>query len=135
MVSRKIVLKFPATLVDRPVVCNLARRFDLEFSILRASVTPSEEGLLVLELRGSENACREGVTYLEELGIDTRNLSQDITRNETRCTSCGACVGVCPSGALALERATMEVIFRNEKCVACEMCIRACPVRAMQLQF
>jgi len=129
------VLKFPAILVDRPVVCNLARRYDLEFSILRASVSPKEEGLLVLEIRGTEAACRDGIAYLGEVGVDTQDLSQDITRNETRCTDCGACVGVCPSGALAMERSTMEVMFRNEKCVACELCIRACPVRAMQLIF
>ena len=48
--TKKIVLRFPQNLVDQPIICRLVKDFDLEFNILRASVTPEEEGLLVLEL-------------------------------------------------------------------------------------
>ena len=135
MVARRIVLKFPPSLVDCPIVCNLTRRYDLEFSILRASVTPREEGLLVLEVRGPESACQDGMDYLAEVGVHVQPLSQDILRNDSRCTHCGACVGVCPSGALVLDNGTMEVAFHNDRCIACEFCVRACPVRAMELHF
>ena len=135
MVSRRIVLRFPPRLVDQPIVCNLTRRYDLVFNILRASVTPNEEGLLVLEIRGEEESCRGGVAYLENVGVRVQPLSQDIVRNESRCTHCGACVGVCPSGALSLDVDTMKVLFDNEKCIACEFCVRACPPRAMEVHF
>lgn len=135
MVAQKIVLKYPLSLVDRPIVCQLARQYDLEFNILRASFGPSEEGLLVLEIKGTESACRAGLKYLTEMGLDVQPLSRDILRNEARCTDCGACVSVCPSGALVMDRRTMEVVFENDKCIACELCIRACPIRAMDLHF
>jgi len=89
----------------------------------------------VLEIRGPQEACREGIAWLAETGVTVQPLSQDIVRNESRCTHCGACVNVCPSGALTLDRRTMEVAFDNEKCIACELCVRACPVRAMEVHF
>jgi len=52
MVSKRIVLKFPHKLVDQPIVYRLVKDFDLEFNILKASVTPREEGLVVLEIWG-----------------------------------------------------------------------------------
>jgi ferredoxin len=128
-------LRFPPRLVTRPIVSDLARRFDLEFIILRASVTLMEEGLLVLALRGPASACKAGVEYLEAEGVAVEPLSQDVVRNEDRCTQCGACSSVCPSGALAVEAGTMKVIFDDSKCIACEFCIRACPPRAMQVRF
>ncbi|GAJ01630.1 unnamed protein product, partial [marine sediment metagenome] len=48
MISKRIVLKFPHRLVDQPIVCNLAKYFDLEFNILKAYIIPKEEGLLIL---------------------------------------------------------------------------------------
>jgi ferredoxin len=130
-----MVLRFPPRLVDQPIVCNLVRRYDLEFNILRAAVTPREEGLLVLAVKGTETACDEGMKYLEDVGVKVQPLSQEIVRSETRCTHCGACVAVCPSGALALDAESRKVIFDNEKCIACEFCVRACPTRAMEVHF
>ena len=135
MFSKKIVLKFPPRQVDQPVVCNLVKRFDLEFNILKAYVTPKEEGLLVLEVMGEEAAFDQGMEYLADNGIKVQPLSQDIVRNETRCTHCGACVSVCATDALQIERESMLVVFENGKCIACELCVRACPVRAMEVHF
>lgn len=135
MISRKIVLKFPHLLVDQPIVCNLVKQYDLDFNILKARVTPKEEGLLVLELKGEDKSFRDGMTFLEKAGVLIQPLSKDVCRNENRCTHCGACTAVCSSGALAVERSTMMVTFENEKCIACELCIKACPPRAMEINF
>ncbi len=134
-VSRRIVLHFPRRTVDRPIVFRLIKDYNLEFNILKASVTPDAEGLLVMELHGSQTDYDKGISYLTEEGVKIQSLSQDVTRNEERCTNCGACVTVCPVGAFALEPATRRVKFDNAKCVACELCIKACPPRAMELHF
>lgn len=134
-VVRKIVMKFPPQLVERSVVCDLVKHYGLEFNILKAQVTPREEGLLVLELRGEEDAFEEGVAYVRGLGIEVQPLSQDIIRNERRCTHCGACVTVCPSGALILDHATRRILFIEDKCIACELCVPACPPRAMEVHY
>ncbi len=135
MVSKRIVLHFPKWLVDQPIVSDLVRRYDLEFNILKAYVTPQEEGLLVLEIRGSQEACEQGLQYMADAGVAVEPLSQDIARNDDRCIHCGACITSCPSDALSVDRDTMMVEFDNEKCIACELCIKACPTRAMVLYF
>lgn len=134
-VSKRIVLHFPKRIVDRPIVCRLAKDFNLEFNILKALVTPDEEGLLVLELSGEQKEYDKGIKYLTEAGVKIQSLSQDVIRNEERCTHCGACITICPSGAFELEPKTRLVKFDDEKCVACGLCIKACPPRAMEVHF
>ena len=134
-VSKRIVLHFPRQLVNRPIVSRLVKDFDLDFNILKASITPEEEGLLVLELIGEQKDYNQGIKYLTDSGVIIQALSQDIVRNEERCTQCGACVTICPTGAFELNLATREVTFRNEKCVACGICLTACPPRAMEVHF
>ncbi len=135
VVSKRIVLRFPHRLVDRPIVYRLIKDYDLEFNILKALVTPEEEGLLVLELSGEQLDYDKGIKYLTKAGVKIQSLSQDFIRNEERCTHCGACVTICPTYAFDIDPITRQVKFYNEKCVACGLCIKACPPRAMEVHF
>ncbi len=135
MVRHKIVLHFPHEQVDKPIVSKLVRDYGLDFNILKASITPREEGLLVLELTGKESDYERGVQYLRDCGVSIQPLSQDIRRNEERCTHCGACLAVCPTDALRLDRDTMQVAFEQAECIACELCVKACPPRAMEIHY
>jgi len=135
MTSERIVLKFPHRLVDQPIIYKMVKDFNLEFNILKAYVTPKEEGLLVLELKGEDMDLKKALTYLKSLGVTTQPLSKDIKRNEAKCTHCGACVPICPTGALVTDPVTRKVLFYDAKCIACELCIKACPPRAMELHF
>jgi len=134
-VLKRIVLHFPRRLIDRPIVFRLIKDYDLEFNILKASVTPDVEGVMVIELRGEQGDYDKGISYLASAGVKIQSLSQDVTRNEERCTHCGACVTICPTAAFELDPVTRQVDFDNEKCLACELCIKACPPRAMELHF
>ena len=135
MVSKRIVLTFPHKLLDEPIVYKLVKDFDLVFNILQAKITPREEGLMVLELKGKKENYAEGIKYLTSLGVRIQPLSQDVTMDEARCTHCGACISVCPTEALYIDKKTMKVIFDSDKCIACELCVRACPPRAMIVKF
>lgn len=134
-ISRRIVLHFPRILVDEPIIYRLVKDYDLEFNILKALVTPKEEGVLVLELTGKQTDYERGLQYLTETGVRIQSLSQDVIRNETKCTHCGACVTVCPTGAFEVEPSTRRVNFLDSKCIACGLCIKACPLRAMEMRF
>jgi len=135
MVSKRIVLKFPHRLVEQPIVYRMVKDHELEFNILKAYVTPKEEGLLVLELTGEDKNFDSAISYLKKLGVSVQPLSKDIKRDEDKCTHCGACVPICPTEALVVDPKTRKVEFYNEKCIACELCIKACPPRAMELHF
>ncbi|TET87415.1 MAG: 4Fe-4S dicluster domain-containing protein [Dehalococcoidia bacterium] len=134
-VSKRVVLHFPRNLVDQPIIYRLVRDYDLMFNILKASVTPKEEGLLVLELSGEEKDYEKGVGYLAEVGVEIQSLSRDVYRDEVQCTHCGACITICPTHAFELEPSTRKVNFLDEKCIACGLCIKACPPRAMEIRI
>ena len=134
-VSSRVVLHFSKDVVDQPIICCLARDFNLEFNILKAYVTPEEEGLLVMELSGEREDYERGIQYLTRTGVKIQPLSQNVIRDEARCTHCGACIAICPTGAFTVEPSTRRVNFSHEKCITCGLCIKACPVRAMEVKF
>lgn len=134
MASNRFVIHFPKHLIDQPIIYRLAKEYDLVFNILLARITPNEEGLMVAELSGEDEKFNAGIKYLQDQGVTIQPLSRDVSRDEKRCTQCGACITICPTGALsAPDRRTMEVIFDVEKCVACSLCVPACPPRAMRI--
>ena len=135
MVSKKIVLHFPHRLVDQPIVYKLVKEYDLKFNILKAYVTPQEEGLMVLELSGKKEEFDKGIEYLHSCGVRIQPLSQDVIRNESKCTDCGVCVPICPTGALVVDSLTRKVHFYDNKCIACELCVKVCPTQAMEVHF
>ena len=134
-VSKRIVLHFPRRLVDQPIVCRLVKEYNLDFNILKASITPDDEGLMVLELRGKQADFDKGIGYLSKTGLKIQPLSQNVIRNEERCTHCGACVAICPAAAFEVDSVTRLVNFSDQKCLVCGICLTACPPRAMELHF
>jgi L-aspartate semialdehyde sulfurtransferase ferredoxin len=135
MYSKTLSLRFPKKIVDEPIVVNLVRNFDLTFNILKATIYPRKEGLMVLELSGHKKNYQEGIRYLKSLGIKVEHIGQDIHRDDDKCLQCGACTAVCPTNALYIQRPEMTVIFDMEKCSACELCVAACPAKAMEVKF
>ena len=111
METRKVVLRFPKNLVDQPITSTLIKDFDLDFNILRADITSDAEGLLVLGLTGSKGSLDKALHWAREQGVVVEPLSKDITQDEKRCVNCGACLAVCPTGALAIDVDTREVCY------------------------
>jgi ferredoxin len=132
--SKILILRFPQTEVQKPIVCQLARVYDLTFNILNAAVLPRKEGIMVLELSGDRKNFREGVNYLKGQNVHVQNADQEVKRSKKKCTHCGACTAVCPTGALAVQRPEMTVEFDQQKCSVCELCVPACPTRAMSIR-
>jgi ferredoxin len=132
--SKILILRFPKDIVHKPLVCSLVRDFDLTFNILNATVFPRQEGLMVLELYGNKKNFRQGVNYLKDHGVSVQNAEQEVKRDEKKCTHCGACTAVCPTGALYIIRPEMTVQFDQKKCSVCELCVPACPTRVMKVR-
>ncbi len=134
MYSRILILRFPQTEAHKPLVCNLARNFDLTFNILNATILPRREGIMVLDLSGTKKNFKEGVKYLQSQGVQVQNAAQEVKRDTRKCTHCGACTAVCPTGALHVVRPEMSVGFEQKRCSVCELCVPACPTRAMEVR-
>ena len=133
MPKHTLVLTFPPAVVKEPLTTHLVRDHGLSVNISRASISPDEVGHMVLELEGTRDAIESGRRYLEGCGVRCESLAKDVRRSEDRCTQCTACITVCPSGALSVDRESMEVSFDEEKCIGCELCTRVCPYRAMEI--
>jgi ferredoxin len=129
--SKILILRFPKSEVRKPIVCYLVKDYDLIFNILNAAILPRKEGIMVLELSGTRKNFKEGVKFLKSQGVQVQNASQEVKRDTNKCTQCGACTAVCPTGALHIVRPEMAVEFDETKCSVCELCIPACPSRAM----
>ena len=133
MASHKIVLRFTSDTSDQPIIYHLVKDYDLVVNILKAQINPHLEGTLVLELAGDRY--EEGIAYLKTQCITVHPLTQEVVRNEERCTSCGACTNHCPANALYMERPSMQVQFDGDKCVVCLQCLKICPLRAMEVKI
>ena len=134
MYSKILILRFPPTEADRPIVYGLVKHFDLTFNILNARIFPRKEGVMVLELTAeNREQFRKGVRYLKDQGLIVKNADQEVRRDIDKCTHCGACTAVCPTGALYVKRPEMEVVFDENKCSVCEICVPTCPPRAMEV--
>ncbi len=133
--KKRVVLTFPPSLVDKPITYHLVKDYGLVFNILRARITPQEEGRLVLEIEGERENLNRGIRFLKDLGIRIEPLAQDIRWLRGRCTHCGACLALCPTQAFTVDQKTREVFFDKGKCIVCELCIKACPYRAMEIKF
>ena len=134
-IKETIFLSFPPGVSNQPVVCNLAKLFDLTFNILKARISPKQEGHMTLEISGERKKCRQGLKYLQEQGVNITPIAQKISRDENSCVHCGLCTALCPTHALSVDPATRLIVFDTEKCSACGLCTNVCPVKAMEIQL
>jgi len=135
MYTRIYILRFPKEIVDQPIICQLVRQFDVEFNILKATILPQHEGVMILELRGHKENIKKSLAYLKGFDVKAESIATSIHRDDGKCFQCGACTGICPTGALALKRPEMAVIFEPEKCSGCGLCVTVCPVKAMEVSL
>ena len=135
MAKKRVVLRFPPDLVDQAITYHLIKDYDLVVNILKAKITPREEGELIIDLEGKAAILNKGIKYLENLGIAVQPLARDIIWDENKCVHCTACVGICPTRAFIVDREKMLVSLDKSKCVGCGLCVPACPYQAIQILF
>lgn len=133
MSPKKIVLRFAADISEKPIIYQLIKDYDLVVSIIKANVNPQKEGTMVLEISGDQY--ENGLNHLRNLGVSVQTIDSEIVRNEEKCVMCGACTDICPTGALYLERPSMEVHFDGDNCIVCQLCVKVCPMRAMEVHI
>ena len=73
----RLFVSFPEELVDRPMIYEVVKRFDVVPNIRRANVE-SHSGWVILELEGADSARKDAIAYLEELGCTVNPMEGDV---------------------------------------------------------
>ena len=133
--KKTVVLNFKESTWDQPIVYRLIKDHDLILNILKANISPRQEGLLVLEITCAEEDFQRIIEYLKGLDITIEPIEKDVVRIEEKCIQCGVCTSMCPTKALDINRETMEILFDAKKCIGCESCVKICPPRAMSINL
>lgn len=68
MQKTRLWLMFPSRLITRPILWELAKKFELITNVRQASVT-TEIGLVSIELDGERDEIKKSIAWLEEQGI------------------------------------------------------------------
>ena len=135
MAKKRMVLRFPPELVNKPVTYKLVKDYNLVLNILRARIMPNEQGMVVTELSGAKADLEKGIKYLSDSGIEIQPLARDIKWDRKKCIHCTVCVPLCPTETFVVDKKSREISFDKTKCIACEACVKACPYRAITIVF
>ena len=73
----RLFVSFPEELVDRPMIYELVKRFDVVPNIRRANVE-AHSGWVILELQGDEEQRAAAIAYLEGLGCTVNDMEGDV---------------------------------------------------------
>ncbi len=136
MTTRRLLLYFPRSETEKPIVYHLVKDYDLVINIFRAKVTPDEYGYLVLDVTGEEADIRRGLDFVRSFNVQIDESDRGLRWDERLCTHCGACLPHCPTDALHIaDRATRRLAYDGALCIACLACIANCPYGACSSIF
>ena len=75
--ARKVWLTFPKELVEKPLIWEIGRKFEVVTNIRQASVSKNI-GLVGLELLGDEGEIEKAVRFLLEAGVSVEPVELDV---------------------------------------------------------
>ena len=131
MVTKRVLLVFPKTEADKPIINELIKYYGLTVNLIRARITPEEEGHMVLDLIGQKGDIQKGLNYIRDLNIHVNETNKGLQWDSNCCVHCGNCISHCPTDALFIEdRKTMTINFNSDICIECLSCIKNCPYGA-----
>lgn len=77
MTSVRLHVSFPEELVDRPMVYEIVKEYDVVPNIRRAAVE-AHSGWVILELTGPSDRLDGAIRYLEGVGCTVNRMEGDI---------------------------------------------------------
>jgi ABC-type methionine transport system ATPase subunit len=73
----RLFVSFPEELVDRPMIYEVVKRFDVVPNIRRANVE-QHSGWVILELNGAQEQLDGSIAYLEGVGCTVNTMEGDV---------------------------------------------------------
>jgi uncharacterized Fe-S center protein len=106
-----------------------------------ASVIEKAQGFLIFShFKGHLGAGFGGAIKNISMGFASRAQKQRMHADvfpsliEKKCTRCGVCVDVCPTGAAQMTGDEFPT-YDLDVCIGCAQCIAMCPVMALKIRF
>lgn len=75
--SLRLFVSFPEVLVERPMIYEIVKQFDVIPNLRRANVE-AHSGWMILELAGAPDARDAAIAYLEGLGCTVNRMEGDV---------------------------------------------------------
>jgi L-aspartate semialdehyde sulfurtransferase ferredoxin len=75
--SVRLFVSFPEELVDRPMIYEIIKKFDVVPSIRRANVE-EHSGWVILEVNGEQEQLDGAIAYFEGLGCTVNRMEGDV---------------------------------------------------------
>ncbi|MCL6640391.1 MAG: NIL domain-containing protein [Candidatus Rokubacteria bacterium] len=73
----RLFVSFPEELVDRPMIYEIVKQFDVVPNIRRANVE-DHSGWIILEISGPHEACDAAIAHLQGLGCTVNRMEGDL---------------------------------------------------------
>lgn len=125
----KLVFDFPKEVVDKPIITQIIKKFDVTVNILRGKVD-KDAGELVVDISGER--VDEAIQYLRTTGVVVMPITKRVFFDADKCISCGACISLCPNALYFDEN--WKIQFDDNKCILCKACIKACPIQVIRIK-
>ena len=76
-IRERIYLTFPKNLIKEPILCLLAKQFDIIFNI-RGSTVTADMGLVALEIDGHQAEVERAVGWLKSKGVIVEPIEKNV---------------------------------------------------------
>ena len=132
MKQKSVILNFPKDSIDKPIISELIKKFNVTVNILEAHISPNEGGKMFLFISSDDSKAIDlAIGYIKKQGIKVVLPSKNLIRDEDKCVDCGACISHCYSSALGFDE-NAKLIYDDEKCIACGLCVPSCSYGALE---
>ena len=129
--ARKLLLSYSVQKAKEPILTSVIKDTGLEFNILYAELSAGG-GEILVSIDAPDKDVNKAIELFEQKGVQIKEIKRAIQLDRDLCFDCGACLSLCPSGALYRTNDD-SVELDEDKCVYCELCLPSCPVRALKL--
>ncbi|MFQ5542006.1 MAG: NIL domain-containing protein [Candidatus Binatia bacterium] len=76
-VCERVYLTYPKKLIREPIICQLAKKFDILFNI-RGSTVTTEMGLVALEIDGEREEVDRAIRWLKNEGVIVEPIEKNV---------------------------------------------------------